>query len=62
MSVLSSHREVTPYIGVWIEIVCLRPPSVPSSVTPYIGVWIEIIMAKVLAKIDKGHSLYRSVD
>ena len=33
---------VTPYVGVWIEILQLRPEFRAAGVTPYVGVWIEI--------------------
>ena len=34
---------VTPFMGVWIEIVIHVLPSVGSvAVTPFMGVWIEI--------------------
>ena len=35
-------REVTPYAGVWIEILLLFTVFPQASVTPYAGVWIEI--------------------
>ena len=38
----SRTEQVTPYIGVWIEIPKLRIAPVTWNVTPYIGVWIEI--------------------
>ena len=34
--------HVTPYAGVWIEIVILCLPQAGFKVTPYAGVWIEI--------------------
>ncbi len=33
---------VTPYVGVWIEIICPALLPCPGCVTPYVGVWIEI--------------------
>ena len=36
---------VTPYAGVWIEILTSSGICIPHSVTPYAGVWIEIMMA-----------------
>ena len=33
---------VTPYAGVWIEIVGFNNGSIATFVTPYAGVWIEI--------------------
>ena len=37
------QKQVTPYVGVWIETVCHLPPVVVADVTPYVGVWIETI-------------------
>ena len=34
--------RVTPYVGVWIEIMCLMSIAAGYWVTPYVGVWIEI--------------------
>ena len=36
---------VTPYAGVWIEIIIGNCVSFPPNVTPYAGVWIEIFLA-----------------
>ena len=33
---------VTPYAGVWIEIMSVQILLMKSCVTPYAGVWIEI--------------------
>ena len=33
---------VTPFVGVWIEILRFLTPPVPYGVTPFVGVWIEI--------------------
>ena len=33
---------VTPYAGVWIEILYLKDNAYTEYVTPYAGVWIEI--------------------
>ena len=33
---------VTPFVGVWIEIICMSRSPAVSSVTPFVGVWIEI--------------------
>ena len=33
--------EVTPYVGVWIETVCIAIATCLDEVTPYVGVWIE---------------------
>ena len=35
---------VTPYMGVWIEIIFVSIVSTISVVTPYMGVWIEIYL------------------
>ena len=34
--------SVTPYVGVWIEILKLLLAIGGFAVTPYVGVWIEI--------------------
>ena len=35
-------QNVTPYVGVWIEIQDKPCHAVAELVTPYVGVWIEI--------------------
>ena len=35
-------REVTPCVGVWIEIMYLSGLDQTGLVTPCVGVWIEI--------------------
>ena len=35
---------VTPFAGVWIEILAPRRVKLRSSVTPFAGVWIEIML------------------
>ena len=35
-------KVVTPCVGVWIEIICLRRIRLAAAVTPCVGVWIEI--------------------
>ena len=39
---------VTPYAGVWIEIVRICIQSKAKKVTPYAGVWIEIKIIRVI--------------
>ena len=36
--------EVTPFAGVWIEIVAKGAVSTVFDVTPFAGVWIEIML------------------
>ena len=53
---------VTPYAGVWIEILthtCLYPWAL---VTPYAGVWIEIVILTTYRGCADRHSLRGSVD
>ena len=38
------EKEVTPQVGVWIEINACCGHGVDKPVTPQIGVWIEISM------------------
>ena len=35
---------VTPFTGVWIEILYHRYNSISVIVTPFTGVWIEIVI------------------
>ena len=53
---------VTPYAGVWIEILCLIEDERNHVVTPYAGVWIEIICYLLQSESDASHSLRGSVD
>ena len=34
--------KVTPFVGVWIEIILRLMQHVKQWVTPFVGVWIEI--------------------
>ena len=34
---------VTPFVGVWIEIIVKSRSSFVYCVTPFVGVWIEIV-------------------
>ena len=36
------YAAVTPFVGVWIEILCVFCASWAVVVTPFVGVWIEI--------------------
>ena len=38
-----SIHYVTPFTGVWIEILLLSAPPEIFPVTPFTGVWIEIV-------------------
>ena len=55
-----SREDVTPFMGVWIEI-CLGQNQA-QKVTPFMGVWIEISPGKMRCKSLFRHSLYGSVD
>ena len=35
--------RVTPFVGVWIEILDEIKEVVKNNVTPFVGVWIEIL-------------------
>ena len=35
------EHQVAPYVGVWIETICIVVKSETSYVAPYVGVWIE---------------------
>ena len=53
---------VTPYVGVWIEILTPATNFPISPVTPYVGVWIEIPTILKDAKQRAGHPLCGGVD
>ena len=40
--IISGWFEVTPLVGVWIEIFKSSPRRITCLVTPLVGVWIEI--------------------
>ena len=54
--------EVTPFAGVWIEILHILPTLEIHLVTPFAGVWIEISLIFILRFSEKSHSLRGSVD
>ena len=58
------HRMklVTPFMGVWIEILVLIPYNVRIHVTPFMGVWIEILVVNNVGSIPTCHTLYGCVD
>ena len=63
MAHIWSSWEVTPCVGVWIEM--LQGPEPRTSidkVTPCVGVWIEIGIRLLLIASICGHSLRGSVD
>ena len=37
------NKPVTPYVGVWIEILDEELKQEFVEVTPYVGVWIEML-------------------
>ena len=41
---VSAVTNVTPFAGVWIEIVDVNRKALRISVTPFAGVWIEIFI------------------
>ena len=43
-----SYTAVTPYAGVWIEILVTSVVFANITVTPYAGVWIEIDITSIL--------------
>ena len=44
------ERRVTPFVGVWIEIINdVSSPLCGLGVTPFVGVWIEINFSVVLS-------------
>ena len=42
-------KDVTPFAGVWIEMVCPLSTIARSLVTPFAGVWIEISIRSCLS-------------
>ena len=54
--------DVTPFLGVWIEI--YETSIIPDAVwvTPFLGVWIEMIPSAPLCDVSIRHSLLGSVD
>ena len=45
--------KVTPFAGVWIEIVDKSAIKAICFVTPFAGVWIEILISKYFARSAK---------
>ena len=60
--VISSGPAVTPFMGVWIEILFPLAGLLPKIVTPFMGVWIEICSCLLPRCPCRSHSLYGSVD
>ena len=44
--------KVTPFVGVWIEILPQYRLSSKFVVTPFVGVWIEIARLLLLQKVQ----------
>ena len=60
---IKNHRTtVTPYAGVWIEILHNNINKNNINVTPYAGVWIEISVIRRGKAQASRHSLRGSVD
>ena len=55
-------NTVTPFVGVWIEIMPLVTVFEFLCVTPFVGVWIEIGVIKSTLEPLGCHSLRGSVD
>ena len=53
---------VTPFVGVWIEVLKTLAGGVMTGVTPFVGVWIEVLHRKDMIKMEISHSLRGSVD
>ena len=54
--------EVTPYVGVWIEIDITPEQIIEIMVTPYVGVWIEIFLRRREQFMLVCHPLCGGVD
>ena len=55
-------KEVTPYVGVWIETQRVVRWLTCLPVTPYVGVWIETEYHRLQRFRNLCHSLCGSVD
>ena len=55
-------KYVTPFRGVWIEIIRVKMNKLGKRVTPFRGVWIEIVKQEVIDKIMICHTLQGCVD
>ncbi len=53
---------VTPFMGVWIEILEVVLNGNSQNVTPFMGVWIEIRKMVSYILHNWSHSLHGSVD
>ena len=54
--------NVTPFVGVWIEMNYLKYHMQHIKVTPFVGVWIEIRQNDLIMENGLRHSLRGSVD
>ena len=52
---LNLERDVTPYVGVWIETCEGSALVVRKVVTPYVGVWIETFIKQVEISLKWSH-------
>ena len=59
---VSGAFNVTPCVGVWIEITSYGSLCMAVNVTPCVGVWIEICTFSEIFIVCTGHSLRGSVD
>ena len=55
-------NDVTPLVGVWIEMYPVASFPIGLSVTPLVGVWIEIGVTRIGRAVQRGHSPCGSVD
>ena len=63
LTVDTSHPEVTPYVGVWIETYSIPILMIKLiRVTPYVGVWIETLIESTITIRPNGHTLRGCVD
>ena len=61
-STLLPRKDVTPFVGVWIE--TLYPILLYSleNVTPFVGVWIETLSGMYKSETSYSHTLRGCVD
>ena len=62
MGQVNTLLDVTPFVGVWIEMKKRQRKELAKNVTPFVGVWIEIQRGRNILKTEKSHSLRGSVD
>ena len=55
-------KQVTPFVGVWIETTEVFSLHPPWLVTPFVGVWIETTLFRSVLFCAQSHTLRGCVD